>query len=263
MMRFIISPARKVRRSAFKLKHALLNKGIKRVLVVKPESQTYRQRNTDVIVNWGNSNVSWRNYFLPPFTYNLPLFVAKSVNKLKAFKRFKDEDVSHPKWTTDPEEARKFKGDVVCRSILTGFGGAGIDIYPAANVPTGYKLYVEYKKKKDEYRVHIFNGKVIDVSQKKRRKGVENRDNQIRNYKNGWVYCRENIVVPEMVTDEAIKAVTVLGLDFGAADVIWNEKEQKAYVLEVNTAPGLEGTTLENYANAISNLVQDAMPRVR
>jgi D-alanine-D-alanine ligase-like ATP-grasp enzyme len=60
-----------------------------------------------------------------------------------------------------------------------------------------------------------------------------------------------------MVTSEAIKAVNCLGLYFGAADVIWNDKEQRAYVLEVNTAPGLEGTTLENYANAFTTATQD------
>ena len=38
---------------------------------------------------------------------------------------------------------------------------------------------------------------------------------------------------------EATKAVAALGLDFGAVDVIYNEKYGRAYVLEVNTAPGL------------------------
>jgi D-alanine-D-alanine ligase-like ATP-grasp enzyme len=40
-------------------------------------------------------------------------------------------------------------------------------------------------------------------------------------------------------------------LDFGAVDVIWNEKQQRAYVLEVNTAPGLEGQTVDDYARGI------------
>ena len=41
------------------------------------------------------------------------------------------------------------------------------------------------------------------------------------------------------------------GLDFGAVDVLWNERQQKAYVCEVNTAPGLEGITLDNYLKEI------------
>ena len=34
-------------------------------------------------------------------------------------------------------------------------------------------LYVKYKKKKAEYRVHVFDGKIMDVQQKKKRRGVE------------------------------------------------------------------------------------------
>jgi glutathione synthase/RimK-type ligase-like ATP-grasp enzyme len=194
-------------------------------------------------------------------TFNDPTDVWYSVNKLEAFKCFEQYDVSHPEWTEDPLVARQWD-DVVIRTSLNGFGGKGISLWnkedagaegPIKEAP----LYVKYKKKKSEYRVHVFNGEVIDVQQKKKRKGFEGRDNQIRNYANGWVYCRDGIEVPAMVTSEAIKAVNCLGLCFGAADVIWNDKEQRAYVLEVNTAPGLEGTTLENYANAFATTVQD------
>jgi D-alanine-D-alanine ligase-like ATP-grasp enzyme len=44
-------------------------------------------------------------------------------------------------------------------------------------------------------------------------------------------------------------------LDFGAVDVIWNEKEDKYYVLEVNTACGLEGTTLDKYVEQFRRYV--------
>ena len=46
-------------------------------------------------------------------------------------------------------------------------------------------------------------------------------------------------------------AIKALGLDFGAVDIIYNEAEDQHYVLEVNTAPGLEGTTLQKYTEAI------------
>ena len=46
-----------------------------------------------------------------------------------------------------------------------------------------------------------------------------------------------------------------IGLDFGAVDVIYNGHSNRAYVLEINTAPGLTGTTLDNYAAALRNLI--------
>lgn len=81
-------------------------------------------------------------------------------------------------------------------------------------------------------------------------------DYQVRNHANGWIYARDAIDEPNaMVLEQAKLAITALGLDFGAVDIIWNQHRQMAYVLEVNTAPGLEGTTLIKYADAISTLL--------
>jgi glutathione synthase/RimK-type ligase-like ATP-grasp enzyme len=54
--------------------------------------------------------------------------------------------------------------------------------------------------------------------------------------------------------EAAIRTVEILGLDFGAVDIIWNKKQDRYYVLEVNTAPGLEGETVVRYANAFKEL---------
>ena len=41
-----------------------------------------------------------------------------------------------------------------------------------------------------------------------------------------------------------------LGLDFGAVDIVINRDNQPV-ILEVNAAPGIQGTTLENYKKAV------------
>jgi D-alanine-D-alanine ligase-like ATP-grasp enzyme len=46
-------------------------------------------------------------------------------------------------------------------------------------------------------------------------------------------------------------------LDFGAVDIIYNAKRNECYVLEVNTAPGLEGTTVEKYATKFASELKD------
>ena len=63
----------------------------------------------------------------------------------------------------------------------------------------------------------------------------------------GWIFCKNNIKHIDSVKKLAIKAVETLGLDFGAVDVLFYN--EKPYILEVNTAPGIEGSTLTNYAN--------------
>jgi glutathione synthase/RimK-type ligase-like ATP-grasp enzyme len=113
-------------------------------------------------------------------------------------------------------------------------------------------LYVEYIKKKEEYRVHVAFGHIIDVQRKGRNRDVPDEDVnwQVRNHGNGFIYMRGGVDIPDCCRSLALAAVESLGLDFGAVDVIWNEHEDRWYVLEVNTAPGLSGTTLEKYADA-------------
>jgi D-alanine-D-alanine ligase-like ATP-grasp enzyme len=77
----------------------------------------------------------------------------------------------------------------------------------------------------------------------------------VRNLANGFVYVIEGMV-PKCVADEAHKALESTGLAFGAVDVIWNEYQNKAYVLEINTAPGLEERTAEAYANVFKEIIQ-------
>ena len=114
-------------------------------------------------------------------------------------------------------------------------------------------LYVKYVKKQQEYRVHIFNGSVIDVQRKMRRTETPDAEVnwQVRNHCNGFIFGRDGVSLPSSATDMCIATVAALSLDFGAVDLIYNAHEDKYYVLEVNTACGLTGTTLEIYTAAI------------
>jgi D-alanine-D-alanine ligase-like ATP-grasp enzyme len=52
--------------------------------------------------------------------------------------------------------------------------------------------------------------------------------------------------------------VSAINLSFGAADIIYSRKKNAAFVLEVNTAPGIEGLTVLDYANAITSVFTEA-----
>lgn len=118
-------------------------------------------------------------------------------------------------------------------------------------------LYTKYIKKSREFRVHIFRGRVIDVQEKRKRQEVPNDEVNylIRNSHNGWVFCRDGVDCPDSILDLSIRAVSTLGLDFGAADIGWNDHYGRGYIFEVNTAPGLEGTTLDKYYEAICEVL--------
>ena len=84
----------------------------------------------------------------------------------------------------------------------------------------------------------------------------------MRSHAKGWVFCREGVNPPQVVLDQALLAVKALGLDFSAVDVIYNESENKAYILECNSAMGIEenSTSLTRYTNAFKKVLNNALP---
>jgi glutathione synthase/RimK-type ligase-like ATP-grasp enzyme len=254
--RVILWAAKGMFKSARKLADAIKPETDRKVLIVRSDSLRFNPRPNDVVLNWGNSNTpDWAKNILPPLINNVNS-VSFAVNKLTTFKMLQDK-CNIPEWTTHKGKVTK-EGLWVARTKLTGFGGEGIILFdPKEELPPDAPLYVQYKKKKKEFRVHVFKGEVIDITQKKKRKDFDGEINtKIRNYANGWVYCREEIEEPQDLREQATLAIGVLGLDFGAVDCIWNEKENKTYILEANTAPGLEGSTIEAYKNAILKNLQ-------
>ena len=227
------------------------------------EAGKYVPKQGHVVINWGNPRrPNWAIITPYPRWINHIGEVIDAQNKLRTFKIFEHYGVSCPEWTTDRKVAESWlvtSGAIVLsRKLLNSHSGAGIVVATTMEELVIAPLYVRYKKKKKEFRVHVFNGVVIDVQQKRRADGAKEQENYnayIRSHHNGWIFARADIVEPQELRSLALEAITALGLDFGAVDIIWNEAENKCYCLEVNTAPGLEGQTLTNYVNAIQKLI--------
>jgi glutathione synthase/RimK-type ligase-like ATP-grasp enzyme len=227
-----------------------------------PEVTAFVPRHDDVVINWGRSKAFPRQWAGRGWLFNDPAKVAIAADKLKTFEVLSAAGIKIPKFTTDPEVAKRWarKRIVFGRRLLRSSSGRGIEIYKRPeDVSDSCRLYVRYVPKRDEYRVHVFRGTVIDVQKKMRRSGVFTGDpdlrNMVRNYDNGWVFGRAGIAPPEDVITQATNAVAAIGLDFGAVDVGWTENIQQATVFEVNTAPGLVGTTLERYIRAFRRMI--------
>lgn len=231
---------------------------VRRLFSNRP-NPTFRHRPWTKIINWGNRHHIQVAEGGPQFIVNKFEAVMVAGNKLATFEALKGhDDVNIPNFTTDRAIAAEWlsgkRGSiVVCRTTLHGHSGAGIVLatIPEEIVPA--PLYVEYIKKQKEFRVHVAFGEVIDVQEKRQRKDLDEgvKPNfQVRNHSTGWVYCREDLEEPVGLRDMAIRTVALLKLDFGAVDLLWNAKRNVCCVLEVNTAPGLEGSTVEKYADA-------------
>lgn len=242
---------------------------------VRHDSPTFTNQANHTIVNWGyGGDVDFIRE--PNRMLNHTNAVSRAGNKLLALRTMRQAGVCVPEFTTDEWTAQCWYVDnikVVGRFKLRGHSGDGIVITDDHDYPESEggmdvihmretrghvaPLYVKYIKKQDEYRYHVFRGQVIDIQQKRKRRDMDNDqvDYQVRSHHTGWVYCRDNVNTRVGLDTMAINAVQCLGLDFGAVDIIWNEKAQRGYVLEVNTACGLEGRTVEIYADAIRRTV--------
>lgn len=211
----------------------------------------FRPRLRHMVINWGNHHVpSWWTTGL-----NHPARVDHSSNKLRALQTMRAAGVSIPEFTPDQAVAQQWirEGKVVVgRRILNGSKGIGCVVWSEeTDTATPCPLYTKHLRHKREFRIHVFNRRIIDMVEKLKRRGFEGRNSWIRNHNNGYVFARGGRDIPTEVQREAEKATRSLGLDFGAVDVAYREKENKAYVFEVNTAPGMEGTTIQRYADAI------------
>lgn len=98
--------------------------------------------------------------------------------------------------------------------------------------------FMEYVDAPHEYRVHIFKGKSIRISEKLQ---GEHGETSHGNYTT--IKPTGNV---RHVRKAAKQAVSALGLDFGAVDILAND--DNCWVLEVNAAPGLGGTMPRVYA---------------
>lgn len=209
-------------------------------------------RPKDIIVNWGTTKG-------PPVVtiqrvLNNPGMVGKAINKRTTFQILAGANVATVPWTANMAVAKEWLDNglvVVARKTLTGSEGAGIVIVEKANELIEAPLYTQYINKVKEFRVHATQYGIIDTQQKVHDPKLgPPKSWKVRSYANGFIFQRKGII-PNLQRDAlAIQTVKALGLDFGGLDII-EDKQGKFYVVECNTAPGIEGQTVGAYAGAL------------
>jgi glutathione synthase/RimK-type ligase-like ATP-grasp enzyme len=158
--------------------------------------------------------------------------------------------------------------------------------------------FQNYIDVESEFRLHVADGKVIYAQRKTPRKNMaeayaadqtdkikrmaEKKKTKIDDatlkfaldYQGGKVTTADLIIksntrgykfsnvklenVDKNLAVEATKAVTALNLQFGAVDCVI-DTSKKAWIIEVNTGPGLEGTAFKNYVAAFSTMINNIL----
>jgi hypothetical protein len=235
----------------------------------------FRGNSSPMVINWGSTvHPGWLEdprFRLSPIIVNPANAVHAAIDKREFFQSVSRlNGIPLLKWTTDRAKALEWIGKgkaAIARTKLTGSSGEGIVLGDTPERLAEAPLYTRYYPKTHEFRVHVFNGKVIDLTQKKL-KGETNASDirLIRSHDNGWIHAHGDLSLStefrETLGASCVHLVQGMGLIFGAVDVMAilegdnqtaGTRPLKSFVIcEVNTGPGLENTiTIEAYKNAI------------
>lgn len=191
--------------------------------------------NREPMVNWGRR--------LPYRDNPVILNGNHQYTKMAALTRMSDEGVSVPPFLS---------GDLLIRKPRTR-GGRGIRRhhgFVTAFIPKDFEFRVDVFMGRAS-RIHVKTGDPDRVSWN--RDGSEWTTFGSRRMRSS---LQERFGIPRETTDKVIEesknAVRVLGLDFGAVDVIRSADTGRIFVLEVNTAPSLGEGGIRKYAKLIT-----------
>jgi glutathione synthase/RimK-type ligase-like ATP-grasp enzyme len=163
------------------------------------------------------------------------LLYGDQKGKIEQYHFFANEHLPALEFTESIAQAKEWakKTPIVCRKLTHASEGKGIVIAetPEAVVPA--PVYTKYRKKN-------YDGEA---------------DAKIRNTANGYVFCSDGVVEPDGLRALALKASTVTKSDFKGVDIGYNEKLDELFVIEVNSAPGIEGTNVDRYIEVITKHV--------
>ena len=191
-----------------------------------------------------------------PHKFRSNIIYGDCKNKVFQYHWFKEQGIPALEYSTSVEVAREWcsnKKVVFARTLTRSSEGKGIIIAETPEQVPMAPVYTVYKKKKKEFRVHVYQNTVVSVLEKRKRKGFENHNTQIRNTANGYVFCSQDVVEPEGIRELALKARKVTNSDFAGVDIGFNEKLNELFVIEVNSAPGISGSNIGKYVEVIAS----------
>lgn len=209
-------------------------------------------RPKDFLIRWGQrSGAGWRPN---EDVINSQNALNNNADKFAAMQQLDAAGVPVPEYAEDREDF----GDVIDYPILgrEESHARGEDINLILQWRDAYltenDFFVQYKPTELEYRMHVVNGEVIHVHEKRKQSDADNHP-FIRNSETGYIFVEPRESPPP--DQLAIDAVGALSLDFGAVDIIREEETGDHYVLEVNSAPSLDEANLERYGDAFADII--------
>jgi hypothetical protein len=208
----------------------------------------------NILIRWGNSLEPEIDESFDR-VINSAESIQNATNKLLSLEIMRDSGLNVPFWSEDAEEVIEECGYPILGRRLRHARGSDIQlILQKRDMRRPRDFYTAYIPTNREYRVHVVGEEAVRV-QAKYLDFPEQKKAWIRNYSSGYRFRNPRLRMHSRRLQAAISAVSILGLDFGAVDLIVGD-DNETYILEVNTAPSCSPLTGAAYVNGIANLFE-------
>jgi glutathione synthase/RimK-type ligase-like ATP-grasp enzyme len=217
----------------------------------------------DVLIRWGSRKD------MPPaaIVLNDAKAIKVASDKIQTLTQLNSHAIKTVRWFRTWDEAvRKVPRGVILGRDLTGFAGRDIVAYDSTGAVDRtlprepvkqHDWYSVYAHPSREVRIHVVRGKVIRVQGKYCDFPVQARTNPyVRNYAQGYRYRAPNQELHRQRKTAATDAISALGLDFGAVDMLLLGESRDCLILEVNTAPACSPLTARCYSAELALIVE-------
>lgn len=201
-------------------------------------------RASAVIINWGVQPAGLARVWaalLPPGNFRvLNANITNAVTKQRTYRLLRAAEIKCPVLFDNAAQATASGVAFMGRTDRL-HSGLGITAYEANAVPAAHEFYTQTIMRRHEFRVHVFCGAILATQYK----NIPEECGLVASHRHGCTYTTRDLVgrigpLSAVTANElALRAVTTLGLDFGAVDLIMDTRRH-IHVLEVNTAPGIE-----------------------
>lgn len=183
------------------------------------EKDVHNFKQFDVVFNYGCNRS-----FLANNVINKTNAVATCISKLKTLYKLAKLQIPTIPFTEDIKEIPDSWKEIVCRETDKGAKGDGFSVVKRGKLLPPAAFYSEYYKHKWEFRVMIFNGKVVV-------RYVKREDKE-----GNWEFDSVDKAGFEAMDAACLAAAKVIGIDFVGMDILANSPTEFK-ILEANSGP--------------------------
>jgi glutathione synthase/RimK-type ligase-like ATP-grasp enzyme len=184
-------------------------------------------RKYDLVFNYGCSS-----NFLAKKVINKPTSVERCINKMSTFYRLAKMGLPVVSFTAHSYEIPKHWKTIVCRKMLDGAQNKGITYVEQGEAIPYAALYTDFYEHKFEFRVVVFQGKVVGRYLKEENKQGE------------WVLNHLQPTGFKKMDADCTLAAELLDIDYVGFDVLANSQTDYK-ILEANSGPLLTPEVLD------------------